>query len=161
MKYFEDIAIGERTELGTHRFLADEIKAFAGRFDPQRFHLDEAQAQASHFGALCASGWHTASMWMRMMVDHRRREADATRARGEPVAKTGASPGFTDLKWLKPVFAGDAISYATEVVEKRISNSRPEWGILRIRNTGTNQNGDLVVSFVSTTFVERLPDARP
>jgi len=155
MRYFEDIRIGDRSELGSHHFTAEDIKTFATRFDPQRFHVDEAEAERSHFGKLCASGWHTAFIWMRTLVDYRRRDADARRSRGEPVAKTGPSPGFRDMKWLKPVFAGDTIVFATEVLEMRPSNSRPEWGILRVHNTGTNQNGDLVISFVSTSFVER------
>ena len=155
MRYFEDIRIGDRSELGSHHFTAEVIKTFAARFDPQRFHVDEAEAERSHFGKLCASGWHTAFIWMRTLVDYRRRDADARRSRGEPVAKTGPSPGFRDMKWLKPVFAGDTIVFATEVLEMRPSNSRPEWGILRVHNTGTNQNGDLVISFVSTSFVER------
>lgn len=155
MKYFEDIVVGERTELGSHRFLAEDIKAFARRFDPQRFHVDEAEAERSHFGKLCASGWHTASMWMRKMVEHDRSETEAMQARGEPVARIGPSPGFRDLKWLKPVYVGDVVTYATEILDKRESGSRPGWGILRLLNSGTNQNGELVVSFVSTAFVER------
>jgi len=155
MKFFDDIAIGERFELGRHTFSADDIKAFARRFDPQAFHLDEAAAARSHFGALCASGWHTASVWMRLMVDYQRREDAALRARGEPVATLGPSPGFRELKWLKPVYVGDTISYATEVLETRTSNSRPEWGIMTIRNTGVNQKGEPVISFVSVAFVER------
>jgi acyl dehydratase len=155
MKFFDDIAIGERFELGRHTFSADAIKAFARRFDPQAFHLDEAAAARSHFGALCASGWHTASVWMRLMVDYQRREDAALRARGEPVATLGPSPGFRELKWLKPVYVGDTISYATEVLETRTSNSRPEWGIMTIRNTGVNQKGEPVISFVSVAFVER------
>ena len=157
MKYFEDIAVGKKTELGSHRFLAENIKAFARRFDPQRFHIDEAEAERSHFGKLCASGWHTASMWMRMMVEYDRRETEAMRARGETVARIGPSPGFRDMQWHKPVFVGDVVSYATEVLEKRESGSRPGWGIIHVRNTGANQNGELVVSFISTTFVERRP----
>ena len=83
MKFWEDIAVGERAEIGRHTFTADGIKAFARRFDPQPFHLDEAAAARSHFGALCASGWHTASVWMRLMVEHQNREDEARRARGE------------------------------------------------------------------------------
>jgi acyl dehydratase len=155
MQYFEDLQIGVRMELGSHTFTADEIKAFAARHDPQPFHLDEAAAAASHFGRLCASGWQTAAMWMRLMVDHLRRGDEARRARGEPVAELGPSPGFRDLRWFKPVYPGDTISYASEVTETRPLNSRPGWGLMRIRNTGTNQHGELVISFVSTAFVER------
>ena len=155
MKFFDDIAVGERFELGRHTFGAEDIKAFARRFDPQAFHLDEAAAARSHFGALCASGWHTASMWMRLMVDYQRRDDAARHARGEDVATLGPSPGFRELKWLKPVYVGDTVTYATEVIETRASNSRPDWGIITIRNTGVNQKGEPVISFVSVVFVER------
>jgi acyl dehydratase len=159
MKAWDDIVVGERVEVGSHTFTADDIKSFARRFDPQVFHTDEAAAARSHFGALCASGWHTASTWMRLMVEYQRREDDARRARGEPVASLGASPGFRDLKWLRPVYAGDTIAYATEVVEKRPSASRPGWGLIAIRNTGVSQKGEMVISFTSVVFVERLPAA--
>ena len=155
MRFFEDLKIGERIEVGSHTFTADDIKGFAIRFDPQLFHVDEAAASRSHFGALCASGWHTASIWMRLMIDHNRRQDEGLRARGEPVAVFGPSPGFRELKWLKPVYVGDTISYATEITDLRASNSRPEWGIMAIRNTGTNQRGEPVISFVSTSFVQR------
>ncbi len=158
MKYFEDVEVGDTHEVGRHTFNADEIKAFARRFDPQLFHLDEAAAEASHFGALCASGWHTAVVWMRLMVDHRRGMAEAARTRGGPVAAIGPALGFRDLKWLKPVYVGDTITYKTEVIETRVSNSRPGSGLMTIRSTGTNQNGEPVISFVSTTFVERRPE---
>jgi acyl dehydratase len=158
MKYFEDIQVGDTVELGRHTFNAEEIKAFAKRFDPQLFHLDEAAAEHSHFGALCASGWHTAVAWMRLMVDHRRATAEAARGRGEPVAAIGPALGFRDLKWLKPVYVGDTIAYKTEVIETRVSNSRPDSGLMTIRATGTNQKGEPVISFVSTTFVERRPE---
>ena len=160
MKYFDDIRLGDRFGVGAHLFTAEEIKAFARRFDPQLFHLDEEAAARSHFGALCASGWHSASMWMRLMVDYRRRFDDERRARGEPVVQLGASPGFRDLKWLRPVHAGDTITYESEVVELRVSNSRPRWGLLSLRNSGTNQHGMPVLSFVSTVFIERRPELK-
>jgi acyl dehydratase len=155
MKFFDDVSVGERHDLGRHTFSATDIKAFAARFDPQPFHLDEAAAARSHFGALCASGWHTAAVWMRLMVEHQRREDAARRERGEPVAELGPSPGFRDLKWLKPVYVGDTVSYATEIIETRPSNSRPGWGLITLRNTGVNQRGEPVISFVSVAFVER------
>ena len=109
MKFFEDIRVGETSEIGSHTFTAEDIKTFAERFDPQPFHLDDAAAARSHFGRLCASGWHTACVWMRLLIDRRRREDDERRARGEPVAQLGPSPGFRDLQWLKPVYAGDTV----------------------------------------------------
>lgn len=155
MKFLDDLTVGERTELGRHTFTADGIKSFARRFDPQPFHLDEAAAARSHFGALCASGWHTAAIWMRLMVEHTNREDQAMRARGKSVAVLGPSPGFRELKWLKPAYVDDTITYFTEVLDKRPSNSRPQWGLMSIFNSGVNQKGEMVISFISTAFVER------
>lgn len=157
MKYFEDIVVGERIAIGRHTFTADEIKAFATRFDPQPFHVDEAAAERSHFGRLVASGWHSAVVWMRMMVAGRRREAEAARSRGEPVAGMGPALGLRELKWLRPVYADDTIDYESEIIETRPSDSRPNLGLLTVRTTGVNQRGELVISFVSITFVERRP----
>jgi acyl dehydratase len=159
MKFLEDIVVGESFELGSHTVMADDIKSFARRFDPQPFHLDEAAAARSPFGALCASGWHTAATWMRLRVRQQQREDAEMRARGEPVAELGPSPGFRELKWLKPVYAGDTVTYATEIIEKRASNSRPGWGLISLRNTGTNQRGEAVISFVSTVFLECRKEA--
>ena len=158
MKYFEDIKVGDVFAVGRHTFAADEIKAFAQRFDPQHFHIDEAAAEGSHFGALIASGWHTATTWMRLMVEYRRRMAETMRARGEPIAGIGPALGFRELKWLKPVYIGDTIDYQSEVIETRLSNSRPRSGLMTIRSTGVNQNGEQVISFESSTFVERRPE---
>ena len=155
MRYFDDINVGDRMPLGAHTFTADDIKMFAAQYDPQTFHMDEAAAAKSHFGALCASGWHTIAVWMRLRVQYGQREDAERAARGEVIAKLGPSPGFRDLKWLKPVYAGDTVSYATEIVDKRVSNSRPGWGLMSIRNTGANQNGEPVISFTSVVFVQR------
>lgn len=155
MKFYEDMEIGERTELGTHRFTADEIKTFARAYDPQLFHVDEDAAKRSHFGALCASGWHTAATWMRVMLQYRRRESEALAARGDPIPELGPSPGFRDLKWFRPVYAGDTLSYASEILEKHVSINRPDWGLVGFLNTGINQKGETVISFVSTAFISR------
>jgi acyl dehydratase len=157
MKYFEDIAVGERALFGRHTFTAEEIKAFAVRFDPQPFHIDEEAAAHSHFGALAASGWHTIAVWMRLAMHYRDAEDDARRARGEPAAELGSSPGFRDLKWLKPVYVGDTVAFAAEVMETRASKSRPGWGLVFSRNTGANQAGALVMSFIGSAFVARRP----
>ena len=155
MKFFDDIALGERHHLGTHRFTADEIKRFAGAYDPQPFHTDEAAAAASHFGALCASGWHTMAVWMKMNVEDMNRLDAEQRGRGEPCAEQGPSPGFDDLKWLRPVYAGDTISFDLEVVGARASRSRPGWGLISTRNTALNQHGEPVMSFTAHVFIER------
>jgi acyl dehydratase len=155
MRYFEDIAVGDRREIGRHTFTAEEIKSFAQRFDPQPFHLDEEAAARSHFGALVASGWHTAAVFMKLLIDFNRRANAQLSERGEPIARTGPSPGFSKLNWLKPVYVGDTIAYASEVIDKRVSASRPEWGIIISHNTGTNQKGELVYEFQGVGFVER------
>jgi acyl dehydratase len=155
MRFFEDMRVGERTEFGSHTFSADEIKAFARRYDPQRFHVDEQAAARSHFGALCASGWHTTAMFMRFFVAAEQREADKVRAHGEAAARDGPSPGIRDLRWHRPVYAGDTISFAREVTELRETTRLPGWGLMVARNSGTNQNGELVLSFVGAKFAER------
>ena len=155
MTYFEDLEVGHREELGSHTFTADEIKSYARRFDPQPFHLDEAAALGSHFGALCASGWHTAAVWMRCFVDHRHRLAAAARGRGEPVPESGPSPGLRDLRWPKPVYAGDTIRFAQEIVELRDMPKRPAWGLMVAHNTGVNQKGEVVLSFRAAKFVKK------
>jgi len=154
VKFFEDLKPGDRRELGSHTFTADEIKAFARKYDPQPFHLDEAEAARSHFGRLCASGWHTAAVCMRLNVLSNRADDEARRARGEPVARSGPSPGVRDLRWIKPVYVGDTITYASQVKETR-PVSRPGYGLVVHETTGTNQNGELVYSAQGAVFVER------
>jgi acyl dehydratase len=153
--YFEDIKGGRRREVGSFTFTADEIKRFAGKYDPQRFHLSEEEGRKSLFGGLAASGWHVASVCMKLMVTKSQQLAQEAAARGEPVAAGGPSPGFRDLRWIKPVMAGDTITFANEVESKRTSESRPEWGIVHVRNIGTNQRGEVVFSFLATGFMPR------
>ena len=155
MRFFEDIAVGQRRELGSFTFTADNIKKFAAQFDPQRFHLDEEAGRKSLFGGLAASGWHVGSVCMKLLVADGQRQASEATARGEEVAVWGPSPGFRDLRWIKPVLAGDTIAYASEVESLRTSEKRPEWGILQARNTGVNQRGELVFSLLATVFVPR------
>jgi acyl dehydratase len=155
MHFFEDIEIGQRRELGSFTFTAEGIKKFAAEFDPQRFHLDEEEGRKSLFGGLAASGWHVGSVCMKLLVADGQRQAAEALARGEKVAIWGPSPGFRDLRWIKPVLAGDTIAYASEVESLRTSEKRPEWGILQARNTGTNQRGELAFSLLATAFVPR------
>ncbi len=155
-RYFEDIRIGEQASLGDHRFTAEEIVSFAERFDPQPFHLDEQAAAESHFGGLVASGWHTAAVWMRLMVSHWQRQIEAEAyAPGERRPRLGVSPGIRALKWQTPVRVGDTISYSTRVTGKEELTSRPQWGLVISRNEGVNQDGREVLTFLSQVFVER------
>ncbi len=155
MRFYEDIEIGQRRELGVFTFTADDIKRFARQFDPQRFHLSEQEGRNSLFGGLAASGWHVASVCMKMIVADGQRVAREAAARGEKIAVWGPSPGFRELRWSVPVLAGDTLSFASEVETRRASDSRPEWGIVQIRNRGTNQRGELAFSFLGAAFVPR------
>ena len=155
MHFFEDLEIGRRRELGSFTFTVDGIKKFAAQFDPQSFHLDEEAGRQSLFGGLAASGWHVGSVCMKLLVADGQRQAGEALARGEKIAAWGPSPGFRELRWIKPVLAGDTISFASEVESLRTSEKRPEWGILQARNTGTNQRGELVFSLLATAFVPR------
>jgi acyl dehydratase len=155
MAFFEDLEIGARREIGSFTFTAEAIKKFAAQFDPQRFHLDEEAGRNSLFGGLAASGWHVGSVCMKLLVADGGRRASEEAARGETIAVWGPSPGFRDLRWIKPVLAGDTLAYASEIASKRISEKRPEWGIVEARNTGTNQRGELAFSLLATAFVPR------
>src|SRR5579871_6751913 len=149
MSFFEDIKVGERRDVGSFTFTTDGIKTFAAQFDPQRFHLDEEEGRKSLFGGLAASGWHVGSVCMKLLVADSQRETREAVARGEEVAVWGPSPGFRELRWIKPVLAGDTISFASEIVSLRASASRPAWGIVEARNTGTNQKGELAFSMLA------------
>jgi acyl dehydratase len=155
MNFFEDIEVGQRRELGSFTFTAEAIKKFAAQFDPQRFHLDEEEGRKSLFGGLAASGWHVGSVCMKLLVADAQRLAKEATARGEKLAVWGPSPGFRELRWIKPVLAGDTISFTSVVEQMRTSDSRPQWGILQARNTGANQRGELVFSVLATAFVPR------
>lgn len=155
MRFFEEIQIGQRRDLGSFTFTADLIKKFALQFDPQRFHLDEEEGRKSLFGGLAASGWHIASVCMKLLVADGKRQSAEAAARGEKIAVWGPSPGFRDLRWIKPVLAGDTLTYVSTVETLRTSEKRPDWGIVQARNTGTNQRGELVFSFLATAFVPR------
>jgi acyl dehydratase len=159
--YFEDLIVGSRIELGAHAFSAEEIKTFARKYDPQPFHLDEELAKQSLMGALCASGWHTVAVYTGFNIRHRqRREAEIT-ARGETMAIWGPSPGFKDLKWPKPVFAGDTVSFRQTVSAKVDLKSRPERGLLQTLGEGHNQQGELVFKLTGQILVPRRQPLTP
>ena len=151
MKFFEDIETGVEEPVGSYTFTTQEIKAFAAKFDPQPFHMDEEAARRSHFGRLCASGWHTAAVWMKLMIAYRASQIEEA-MNGER-GHLGPSPGFEDLRWIKPVYAGDTISYTSMIEDKRLLATRPGWGMVSHVNWGVNQNGEKVFSFRSRVLV--------
>jgi acyl dehydratase len=150
--YLEDIPLGAWVELGRYTFTRDAIMDYARRFDPQPFHLSEDAAEAGLFGALSASGWHTAAVWMKLQVARLTREASQGR-----VLMAGPSPGVTGMKWLKPVLVGDTLDYATKPVSRRPSASRPGWGLLSSENRAINQHGETVFEFNGAVFVQARP----
>ncbi|MBN9532652.1 MAG: MaoC family dehydratase [Alphaproteobacteria bacterium] len=150
--YWEDIEIGARRELGSFTFTEENIIAFARKYDPQPFHIDPAAAKQSLYGGLIASGWHTAAVWMKLVIAERDR--NATWKSG---SRAGVSPGFEEMKWLKPVRPGMTLFYSTEVVEKVALHSRPQLGLLLSRNEARDGEGTLMMQFIGKGFVERKP----
>jgi acyl dehydratase len=144
--YFEDFEPGQDIDLGTCTVTEDEILAFARRFDPQPFHVDEAAAKESPFGELIASGWFTGSLFMRMYVDELLTDA-----------ASHGSPGIEELRWLRPVRAGDQLTGRVTVVETRPSEKRPDRGTVFARSELVNQSGEVVMSLRSRGLFGRRP----
>lgn len=148
----EFFRIGETVELGSHTFTAEAIKAFAGKYDPQPFHVDEEAAKKSVLGGLCASGWHTASVWMKCNLE---KSMDGGVWDGPgPRPEFGPSPGFKNLKWLKPVYAGETVRYTRRTVDHRPMASRQGWRVLSLVSEGFDSTGDKVIEFDSTVLVK-------
>jgi acyl dehydratase len=152
------IVVGDAFACGVHVFTAEKIKRFAAAYDPQPFHTDEAAAAESHFGALCASGWHTAAIMMRYFVRHFAGEIERTGESGESAPQLGPLLGVDDLKWLKPVYAGDEIAFSGRIVARRESRSRPGWEIVSFDTTGINQHGEPVFACIGHIMVAMIED---
>jgi acyl dehydratase len=147
MQYFEDIVPGTRQAFGSYHVTRDEVMAFAKAYDPQPFHLSDEAAATTYFGRLSASGWHTCAMTMAMMV-----------ANMEGNAQAGlGSPGIEELRWLKPVYPGDTLRCESEVLDKRVSQSRPEMGSYRSRTSVFNQDDVMVMTFVAAGLIRTRP----
>ena len=146
MLYFEDFSPGQKYRTATMRVDPERIKSFAAEFDPQPFHTDETAASKSFFRGLAASGWHTAAMTMRLMVEGELKIAGGI---------IGAS--FDEFRWTLPVRPGDELHVETEVLEVRASNSKPTQGLVKMRTTTLNQKGEAVQVFVGNLVVPRRP----
>ncbi len=146
MRYYEDIAVGERVELGSYTVTKAEIREFAEQYDPQPIHVDEAAAAESVYGGLIASGWHTAAVCMRLLSEGFLNET----------ASMG-SPGLDELRWLAPVRPGDTLSASVEILDTRPSESREDRGYVKNRLVGENQEGDDVISWEATNIIGRRP----
>jgi acyl dehydratase len=145
MLYFEDLSVGQKFTTGKRRVDAEEIVEFAAKYDPQPFHLDPEAAKASLFGGLAASGWHSAAMMMRLVVDSGFRPAG------------GIIGGGGELSRLKPVRPGDELRVESEILGLRTSRSRRRHGLVTVRLTMLNQAGEAVQTFTPTLLVDRRP----
>jgi len=154
MSALDVFEIGRRMEYGPHTFSADAIIAFALKYDPQPFHIDAEAAKRSMFGALCASGWHTAAVWMKKNLEYRPVWKARLEREGKAFPQYGPSPGFRNLKWPRPVYAGDTVHYYNTVISARPRQSKPHWGIVETHSEGINQNGDTVITFDSAVLVK-------
>ena len=146
MRFFEDFSVGDSIELGSYQVTQSSIVEFARAYDPQPFHVDAEQARSSIYGGLIASGWHTAGIYMRMLVDTLLRET----------ASLG-SPGIDELRWYLPVRPGDTLRGRITVLEARVSQSKPDRGLLRTRGELFNQDDQRVMSLIAVNFFSRRP----
>jgi acyl dehydratase len=150
--FMEQITLDARVALGSYVFTRENMLAYSLKFDPVGFHIDDAAGKASPYGAMTAAGLHVASGWMRCFVDTSAKARAALAEQGHELPELGPSPGFKNMKWLKPVFAGDELFYFTTATQRRALRSRSGWGIVSGFNEGVNQAGDLVFSFESAVL---------
>lgn len=146
VRYLEDFAVGQTFNSGRLRVEKEAIKAFAAQFDPQPFHLDEDAARRSIFGGLVASGWHTAALTMRLLVESEFKPAGGL---------IGA--GIDQCRWPRPVRPGDELRVESEILEVRPSRSRPEQGLVKVKTTTMNQNGEPVQIYIGNLIVPQRP----
>src|SRR5438132_12863146 len=147
-RYFEDLKAGDRFKSGTYKVTEEQIVSFAREFDPQPFHLDPAVARQTMFKGLIASGWHTAAITMRLFVQTLN------------FAEGAIGLGVDKLRWLNVVRPCDVLTVETKIVHLRPSRSRPNYGIIRLRNVTTNQRGETVQTMLASAMVSRRADAR-
>ena len=143
--YLEDFAVGQVYTAGPVRVSADDIKAYARQFDPQPFHTDEASAHSTFFQGLVASGWHTASLTMSLVVQ------------ALPIAGGVIGGGVDELRWPKPLRPGDELRLEGGIVEVRPSRSKPGQGLVRVRTTTLNRAGEAVQTMIANLIVPRRP----
>ena len=143
-KYFEDYEAGRVYELGSVQVELAEVVEFATRYDPQYFHIDESRAKESIYGGIIASGWHTASMMMRIFADNFLSDVSSM-----------GSPGLDELRWYQPVRPGDTLFVSAIVLETRLSKSKLDRGVMRTRTEVHNQSHTLVLSSTAGNFMRR------
>lgn len=147
MQYLEDMKVGTKASFGRYEVTREEVLEFAGKYDPQPFHLDDEAAAKTHFGRISASGWHTCAMTMAMLVENLKKNKQAGLG----------SPGLDELRWLKPVYPGDTLRVESEITEVTPSRSRPEMGSTKAKVTVFNQHDEPVMRLLSIGLVARRP----
>ena len=148
MRYLEDLNVGDKASFGSYRVTREEVLEFAGKYDPQPFHLSDEAAARTHFGRLAASGWHTCAMTMAVIARHVVKDEQAGLG----------SPGVDELRWLKPVYPGDTLTVTGTILDKTPSRSKPDLGSFRTRTVVTNQDSVEVMRFTSIVLIRRRPD---
>jgi len=153
--WFEDIPLHVKVTLGSYTFTEENIIGFAKRYDPQPFHVDAEAAARSPYGGLIASGWHTAAVWMKLMLEHRR----ARIAAGEERTQDNyVSPGVRELRWLKPVRPGTTLTYTNEIFAKSEWKTRPQFGLIEGMNEARDERGELYYSFINRVLIAKKPE---
>ncbi len=142
--HYEDLEVGSVTCYGNYAVTREEVIEFASKYDPQPFHLSDEAAAQTYFGRLSASGWHTAAMTMRMLVDNMQH--------GRPMASLG-SPGIDEIRWRKPVYPGDRLRVENQLLSKRRSTSRPDMGLTRSKSTIFNQDDEVVMTLIGNGLI--------
>ena len=150
--WFDDIPLGVKLTLGSYTFTEENIIAFAKRYDPQPFHVDKEAALRSAYGGLIASGWHTAAVWMKLMMAQRHTRIAAG---AEETQDNYVSPGVRELRWLKPVKPGTTLTYTNETFAKLDWPTRPQFGLLKGKNEARDESGELYYSFINRVLIAR------
>jgi len=148
VKYVEDFPVGVRREIGSRTVDEAEVIRFAKEFDPQPFHIDKEAAAAGFYGGIIASGWHTCSMTMRLMVDGYLSDSAAL-----------GSPGIDELRWLRPVRPGDTLTVYSTVAGVKVSTTKPDRAVMTTKTEVENQNGEVVLTMLGKTMMKRRPGA--
>jgi acyl dehydratase len=152
--WFEDIPLGNKITLGSYAFSEENIIAFAKKYDPQPFHVDKDAAARSPYRGLIASGWHTSSVWMKLVIAYRHGRI----AEGDEATQANfVSPGVRDIRWLKPVRPGMTVTYTNEPFAKLDWPSLPQYGLIEGKNEAFDQDGILVYSFINRVLIARRP----
>jgi acyl dehydratase len=152
--WFEDVPLGVKLTLGSYTFTEENIMAFGKRYDPQPFHVDKEAATRSAYGGLIASGWHTAAVWMKLMMANRHERIAAGAAETQ---ENYVSPGVRELRWLKPVRPGTTLTYTNETFAKLDWPTRPHFGLLEGKNEARDESGEFYYSFINRVLIARKP----